>query len=107
MLIGDGATVGQRLLDDKRVPLISATGSSKMGVRVAECVGRRFGKTILELGGNNAIIVAPSADMDLAARAILVRRGRHSRPTLHHARAVSSFTNRIRDVLVTPVGRSL
>jgi len=71
LIIGDGATVGQRLLDDKRVPLISATGSSKMGIRVAECVGRRFGKTILELGGNNAIIVAPSADTDLALRAIL------------------------------------
>jgi aldehyde dehydrogenase (NAD+) len=71
LLIGDGATVGQRLLDDKRIPLISATGSSKMGVRVAESVGRRFGKTILELGGNNAIIVAPTANLDLAARAIL------------------------------------
>jgi aldehyde dehydrogenase (NAD+) len=71
LIIGDGATVGQRLLDDPRVPLISATGSSKMGIRVAESVGRRFGKTILELGGNNAIIVAPSANLDLATRAIL------------------------------------
>ncbi|MFO1513966.1 MAG: aldehyde dehydrogenase family protein [Verrucomicrobiota bacterium] len=71
LLIGDGATVGQKLLADKRVPLISATGSSKLGVRVAESVGRRFGKTILELGGNNAIVVAPSADLDLAVRAIL------------------------------------
>ncbi len=71
LIIGDGATVGQRLLDDRRVTLISATGSSKMGVRVAESVGRRFGRTILELGGNNAIIVAPSADLDLALRAIL------------------------------------
>jgi aldehyde dehydrogenase (NAD+) len=71
LMIGDGATVGQKLLDDKRVPLISATGSCKMGVRVAESVGRRFGKTILELGGNNAIVVAPSADMNLAVRAIL------------------------------------
>lgn len=71
LLIGDGATVGQRLLDDKRAPLISATGSCKMGVRVAESVGRRFGRTILELGGNNAIVVAPSADLDLAVRAIL------------------------------------
>ena len=71
LIIGDGATVGQKLLDDKRVPLISATGSCKMGVRVAESVGRRFGKTILELGGNNAIVVAPSADMDLAVRAVL------------------------------------
>lgn len=71
LLIGDGATVGQRLLDDQRIPLISATGSCRMGVRVAESVGRRFGRTILELGGNNAIIVAPSADLDLAVRAIL------------------------------------
>jgi aldehyde dehydrogenase (NAD+) len=83
LIIGDGSTVGQRLLDDPRVPLISATGSSKMGVRVAESVGRRFGKTILELGGNNAIIVAPSANLDLATRAILVRRRRHGGPTLH------------------------
>jgi aldehyde dehydrogenase (NAD+) len=71
LVIGDGSTVGQRLLDDLRVPLISATGSSKMGVRVAETVGRRFGKTILELGGNNAIIVTPTANLDLATRAIL------------------------------------
>ena len=71
LVIGDGAIVGQRLLDDKRVPLISATGSCKMGVRVAESVGRRFGRTILELGGNNAIIVAPSANLDLALRAIV------------------------------------
>src|SRR6185436_4700321 len=58
LVIGDGATVGERLLNDRRLPLISATGSSKMGQRVAEAVGKRFGKTILELGGNNAIIVA-------------------------------------------------
>jgi len=71
LAIGDGATVGERLLNDKRIPLISATGSSNMGVRVAEAVGKRFGRTILELGGNNAIIVAPSANLDLAMRAIL------------------------------------
>ena len=71
LVIGDGTTVGERLLNDKRAPLISATGSCRMGARVAEAVGKRFGKTILELGGNNAIIVAPSADMDLALRALL------------------------------------
>ncbi|MGH8024513.1 MAG: L-piperidine-6-carboxylate dehydrogenase [Limisphaerales bacterium] len=71
LVIGDGPTVGERLLNDHRIPLISATGSSKMGGRVAEAVGKRFGRTILELGGNNAIIVAPSADLDLAMRAIL------------------------------------
>jgi len=71
LVIGDGATVGERLLHDKRVLLISATGSTKMGIHVAEVVGSRLGRTILELGGNNAIIVAPSADLDLALRAIL------------------------------------
>ena len=71
LAIGDGATVGERLLNDKRIPLISATGSSKMGMRVAEAVGKRFGRTILELGGNNAIIVCASANLDLALRAIL------------------------------------
>ncbi len=71
LAIGDGATVGERMLNDKRIPLISATGSSKMGMRVAEAVGKRFGRTILELGGNNAIIVGASASLDLAMRAIL------------------------------------
>jgi len=71
LLIGDGAVVGERLIHDARVPLISATGSTKMGRHVGEVVGRRLGRTILELGGNNAIIVTPSADLDLAVRAIL------------------------------------
>src|SRR5437773_9954951 len=71
LVIGDNATVGARLISDRRVALISATGSTKMGIHVGEVVARRLGRTILELGGNNAIIVAPSADMDLAVRAIL------------------------------------
>ena len=71
LVIGDGAIVGERLINDNRVPLISATGSTKMGRHVGEVVGKRLGRTILELGGNNAIIVAPGADMDLAVRAIV------------------------------------
>ena len=71
LLIGDGTIVGERLINDVRVPLISATGSTKMGRHVGEVVGRRLGRTILELGGNNAIVVTPSADLDLAVRAIL------------------------------------
>jgi aldehyde dehydrogenase (NAD+) len=71
LVIGDGASVGERLIADQRVPLVSATGSTKMGIHVGEVVGRRLGRTILELGGNNAIIVAPSANLDLAVRAIL------------------------------------
>src|SRR6185436_1297 len=71
LVIGDGATIGERLIGDSRVPLISATGSTKMGKHVGEVVARRVGRTLLELGGNNAIIVTPSADMDLAMQAIL------------------------------------
>jgi len=71
LTIGPGSTVGEKLLHDRRVPLISATGSCQMGYRVAEVVGKRVGRTILELGGNNAVIVTPSANMDLALRAIL------------------------------------
>jgi aldehyde dehydrogenase (NAD+) len=56
---------------DRRVPLVSATGSVRMGRRVAEVVGKRLGRSLLELGGNNAIIVAPSADLELATRAIV------------------------------------
>ncbi len=71
LLIGRGNVVGERMINDKRLPLISFTGSTKMGRRVSECVARRFGRTILELGGNNAIIVAGDADLDMAARTIL------------------------------------
>lgn len=70
VLIGH-ADVGQALVDDPCVPLISATGSTHMGKIVAERVAARLGKSLLELGGNNAMIVAPSADLDLAVRAIV------------------------------------
>jgi aldehyde dehydrogenase (NAD+) len=71
LVIGKGSSLGERLLADRRIPLVSATGSCQMGYRVAEVVGKRLGRTILELGGNNAIIVTPHANMDLALRAIL------------------------------------
>ncbi len=71
LAIGPGSAVGERLLKDPRLPLISFTGSTLVGRHVAEVVARRFGRTILELGGNNAIIVAEDADLDLATRAIL------------------------------------
>ncbi len=69
--IGRGSMVGERMISDSRLPLISFTGSTRMGRRVSEAVARRFGRTILELGGNNAIIVAEDADMDMAVRTIL------------------------------------
>ena len=62
--------MGEALVDDPRVALVSATGSTAMGCAVGERLARRFGRGLLELGGNNAAIVAPSADLDLAVRAI-------------------------------------
>ena len=69
-LIAGDATLGQALVADKRVSLISATGSTAMGRAVGSAVAARFGRALLELGGNAATIVAPSADLDLAVRAI-------------------------------------
>ena len=69
--IGRGSEVGELLLNDARIPLVSFTGSTKVGRHVSETLGRRFGNTILELGGNNAIIVAEDADLNMAVRAIL------------------------------------
>ena len=70
-VLNGGAAVGEALVDDARVALLSATGSTRMGRAVGPKVAARFGRCLLELGGNNAIIVAPSADLDLAVRAIL------------------------------------
>lgn len=71
LVIGRGRTVGERMLNDKKVPLISVTGSTAVGKHAAEVVSKRFGKTILELGGNNGIIVTPNADLKLAIPAIV------------------------------------
>lgn len=71
LVIGSGRDVGELLLNDVRVPLISFTGSTRIGRHVSETVAARFGRSILELGGNNGIIVAEDADMALATRAIL------------------------------------
>ncbi|MCF8303483.1 MAG: aldehyde dehydrogenase family protein [Bacteroidales bacterium] len=68
---GKSSEIGDTLLEDKRIKLVSATGSTPLGRRVAKIVGERLGSTILELGGNNAIIVTPSADLDMAIRATL------------------------------------
>jgi aldehyde dehydrogenase (NAD+) len=71
LAVGRGPVVGERMLNDRRIPLVSATGSTVVGRRVAEAVASRFGRTILELGGNNAIIVMDDANLDLAVRASL------------------------------------
>jgi len=71
LIIGEDTVIGKRLIEDRRIPLISATGSCRMGRVVGETVARRLGRTLLELGGNNAVIVMNDANLDLAARAVL------------------------------------
>jgi aldehyde dehydrogenase (NAD+) len=70
LALGDRHTVGEKLAADRRVPLVSATGSVRMGIEVAKVVHGRLGKTIMELGGNNALIVAPTADIEMATQSI-------------------------------------
>src|SRR4026207_1016043 len=70
LLLGDRKSVGQKLADDKRIPLVSATGSVNMGLNVAKTVHGRLGKTIMDLGGNNALIVTPNADLEMATQSI-------------------------------------
>ncbi|HMT29502.1 MAG TPA: aldehyde dehydrogenase family protein, partial [Bacteroidia bacterium] len=71
LVAGNSKNVGDNFLGDKRVPLISATGSTAVGKRVGRIVGERLGRSLLELGGNNAIIITPEADIEMALRAVL------------------------------------
>jgi len=70
-VIVGGRDAGETMVDNPRVALVSATGSTRMGRQVGPRVAARFGRSLLELGGNNAIIVAPSADLDMAVRGVL------------------------------------
>lgn len=101
-LVVGGPDVGRRLATDARLPLISFTGSTKVGRTVAETVAGRFGKTILELGGNNAIVVAADANLELATRAILFgavgtagQRCTSTRRILMHKSIAADLTNRL------------
>jgi len=102
LVVGKGSSVGERLLHDRRIPLISFTGSTNMGIHVAEVVGKRLGKTILELGGNNAVIVTPHADMDLVLPAVLFgavgtagQRCTSTRRIIVHESVRKEFTDRL------------
>jgi aldehyde dehydrogenase (NAD+) len=97
-----GREVGEALADDARVALVSATGSTRMGRQVAPRVAQRFGRCLLELGGNNAIIVAPSADLDLAVRGIVFgaygtagQRCTTTRRVIAHASVVDALAARL------------
>ena len=102
VVIGPGRTVGERLISDKRIPLISFTGSTAMGRRVNEVVAKRLGNTILELGGNNAIIVSENADLDMVIPAIVFgavgtagQRCTSTRRIIAHSSIVDTLTDRI------------
>lgn len=71
LIVGRGATIGEKMLQDKRVPMISITGSTNVGRHAAEVIAKRFGKSILELGGNNAIIITPDSDLKIAIPAVV------------------------------------
>src|SRR5262249_54579999 len=115
LLIGDRKTVGQKLADDPQISLVSATGSVAMGLNVAKTVHGRLGKTIMELGGNNALIVAPSADVDLATQSIFFgavgtagQRCTSTRRVVVH----ESMTDKVREKLLAaykslPIGNPL
>jgi aldehyde dehydrogenase (NAD+) len=102
LLIGDTDTVGQPLAGDRRLPLISATGSCSMGVEVGRAVQGRLGRCLLELGGNNAVIVTPSADLELAIRGVFFgavgtagQRCTTTRRVLVHASVEKKFRERL------------
>ncbi len=71
LVIGKGSTIGEKMLHDKRLQLISVTGSTRVGKHAGEVIAGRFGRAILELGGNNAIIISPDADLKLAIPAVV------------------------------------
>ena len=97
-----GAELGKAIAADARIPLVSATGSTRMGKAVGAAVGARLGRSILELGGNNAIVVGPSADLDLALRAVLFgavgtagQRCTSTRRLILHDSIAAAFTKRL------------
>jgi aldehyde dehydrogenase (NAD+) len=102
LLIGGGGTIGERMINDQRLPLISFTGSVSMGKHVAETVARRLGRSILELGGNNGAIITEDADLELATRAILFgalgtsgQRCTTTRRLIVHRKVAAEFTGRL------------
>ncbi len=99
---GHGRAIGEKMLNDPRMPLVSFTGSTSVGKRVAAQVAQRFGRTILELGGNNAIVVTEDANLDLATRAILFgavgtagQRCTSTRRIIVHKKVAAELTQRL------------
>ena len=102
LCVGRGSEVGELLINDRRLPLISATGSCRMGRRIGQAVAGRLARSLLELGGNNAIIVMPDADLELALHGILFgavgttgQRCTSTRRVFLHASIAEEFTARL------------
>jgi aldehyde dehydrogenase (NAD+) len=102
VVVGRGSTVGERILADSRLPLISATGSTRMGKRIAQVVGARLGRTILELGGNNALIISDKADLTGALASAFFgavgtagQRCTSTRRLIIHERVYDSFIHKL------------
>lgn len=102
LVIGPGSSVGETMINDRRIPLVSFTGSSEMGRRVGERVGARLGRTILELGGNNAVVVLEDADLGMAVRSVLFgavgtagQRCTSTRRALVQKRVIGPFLDRL------------
>jgi len=107
--------LGDDFFTDKNIPLISFTGSTKIGKKVGRLVGERLGKSILELGGNNAIIITPEADMEMALRAVVFgavgtcgQRCTSTRRIIVHDSIFEDFKNRLIDIYgKLPIGHAL
>jgi len=102
LVIGRGSDVGDQMVNDGNVPLISATGSTRMGKIIAQKVGARLGKTILELGGNNGIIVDKDSNMDIAIPGIVFgavgttgQRCTSTRRVFVHSSMINDFTDKL------------
>jgi aldehyde dehydrogenase (NAD+) len=104
LAVGRGSKIGERLINDRRIPLVSATGSCEMGYRIGRVVGERLGSTILELGGNNGIIVSDKGDLNLAIPAVLFgavgtagQRCTSTRRVFLHKKIAKDFTKSLVD----------
>jgi aldehyde dehydrogenase (NAD+) len=102
LIAGSSKEVGDVMLNDTRIPLVSITGSTRVGRHAASIVGARFGRTILELGGNNAIIVSDKANLDLAIRAVVFgavgtagQRCTTTRRLILHEKIYNTFKNKL------------
>ena len=115
LIIGSDSEIGETMIRDSRLPLISATGSTRMGRHVNQVVAGRLGRCLLELGGNNAIIVEPSADLDLALRGIAFgavgtsgQRCTTTRRLFLHKSIAADFTTRLQKVYgQIPIGNPM